>query len=392
MARIIKPKDRVTKAHIKIMTSPEFCMFSGVLSIGGVTFTKDIPTACTNGRDVFYNPDFIKTFGNKELVFLVLHENMHKVLQQLTLWNTLFKEDARLANIAADYVVNGQIKDADPNEQVAVMPKCALYDKKYKDMTTKQVFDLLKKNPPPMGGQGDKGETLDSHDWEGAEEMGKEEKKELQKQIDHALRQGEILRGKMSGNRHRGVDRLLQPKVNWREQLRDFITSVSKTKDMTSFKRPHRRFIGQDIYMPSMIGESIHKIIVAGDLSGSIDEQTERMFLTEIIKICEDLTPDTVELLWWDTAVQGHEIYSYGEYDTIFQRTKPKGGGGTTVGCVNQFIKDKRLTPDVVIIFTDGYVENDWGGAWTHPTLWAITERDMVSPHGKSIHVTSDNS
>ena len=63
------------------------------------------------------------------------------------------------------------------------------------------------------------------------------------------------------------------------------------------------------------------------------------------------------------------------------------GGGGTTVGCVNEYIKEERITPDVVIIFTDGYVENDWGGTWNYPTLWAITEKSMVSPHGKSIHV-----
>ncbi len=76
-----------------------------------------------------------------------------------------------------------------------------------------------------------------------------------------------------------------------------------------------------------------------------------------------------------------------GEYDTILERTKPKGGGGTRVGCVNKFIKDERLEPDVVIILTDGYVENDWGGDWKYPTLWAITEKRITSPHGKSIYI-----
>tara|TARA_R110000787_G_scaffold171222_1_gene283865 strand:+ start:1601 stop:2797 length:1197 start_codon:yes stop_codon:yes gene_type:complete len=396
MAKLTKPQDRLTKAHIRVMTSPEFCMFSGVLSIGDVTFTQDIPTACTNGRDVMYNPDFVDTLNDKELTFLVLHEAIHKAFQHMTMWKKLFKEDARLANMAADYVVNSSILEADPNSRRCELPEGALIDKRYNNMTTKQIFDLLKKNPPPQGGKGsssksgtgkDSGETLDSHDWEGAEKMSEEEKKTTQKQIDQALRQGEVIRGKMQGNVNRGVKELLEPQVNWREQLRDFVTTISRSKDETSFRRPHRRFIGQDIYMPSMVGNSINKIILAGDLSGSISKETERVFITEMIQVCKDVNPNSIDLLWWDSAVQGHETYLEGDYDTILQRTKPSGGGGTLVSCVNRFIEQKRLEPDVVIILTDGYVENDWGGHWNYPTLWAITDKRNVSPHGKSIYI-----
>ena len=399
MAKLTRPEDRVTKAHIRIMTSPEFCMFSGVLSIGDITFTKDIPTACTNGRDVMYNPDFIDTMNDKELTFVILHEAMHKVFQHMHMWIRLFKEDARLANISADYVVNSSILEADPHNKRCEMPKDALYDPKYNGMTTKQIFELLKKNPPPQRGQGGSGkspqcqgskgsqETLDSHDWEGAEKMSAEEKKRTQKQIDQALRQGEVIRGKMSGNVNRGVQELLEPQVNWRELLREFVVTVSRSKDETSFRRPHRRFIGQDIYMPSMIGNTINKVVIAGDLSGSISKETERTFLTEAIQVCKDVNPKSIDLIWWDSRVQGHEVYMEGEYDTILQRTKPSGGGGTTVGCVNKFIDSEHLEPDVIIILTDGYVEYDWGGDWKYPTLWAITEKRITSPHGKSIYI-----
>mgnify|MGYP003133667789 FL=1 len=399
MAKLTRPEDRVTKAHIRIMTSPEFCMFSGVLSIGDITFTKDIPTACTNGRDVMYNPDFIDTMNDKELTFVILHEAIHKVFQHMHMWIRLFKENARLANIAADYVVNSSILEADPHNKRCEMPKDALYDPKYNGMTTKQIFELLKKNPPPQRGQGGSGkspqcqgskgsqETLDSHDWEGAEKMSAEEKKRTQKQIDQALRQGEVIRGKMSGNVNRGVQELLEPQVNWRELLREFVVTVSRSKDETSFRRPHRRFIGQDIYMPSMVGNTINKVVIAGDLSGSISSETERMFLTEAIQVCKDVNPKSIDLIWWDSRVQGHEVYMEGEYDTILQRTKPSGGGGTTVGCVNKFIDSEHLEPDVIIILTDGYVEYDWGGDWKYPTLWAITEKRITSPHGKSIYI-----
>ena len=87
------PQDRVTKSHIAIMRSKEFCMFAGVLSIGDVKFTDELPTAATNGRDVIYNPQFVDTLTDKKLNFVVLHEALHKVYQHMHLWKKLWKQD-----------------------------------------------------------------------------------------------------------------------------------------------------------------------------------------------------------------------------------------------------------------------------------------------------------
>lgn len=376
-------EQRVTKAHIAIMRSKEFCMFAGVLSVGKVIFTEDIPTACTNGRDVIYNPKFINTLHDKELNFVVLHEALHKVFQHMFLWKKLWKENPQLANVAADYVVNNTIHEADQYGNVTMIPKEALFDKKYAGMTTRQVFDLLKKE----GGEGNGGGGHDSHDWEGAEGLSDDEVKETTKQIDQALRQGEIIRGKMQGNKNRTIDGLLEPKVNWREQLREFVNATCKNKDKTSWKRPHKRFLGQDIYMPSMIGESVGKLVVGIDTSGSIGDKELNEFLSEVVSICDDVSPSSIELIYWDYDVAGHETYNIGDYNGLVQTTKPKGGGGTRVGSLNQYIKEKRLEPEAIIILTDGYVENDWGGTWDYPTLWAITSRNITSIHGKSIYM-----
>ena len=378
-------EQRVTKSHIAIMRSKQFCMFAGVLSVGKVMFNEDIPTACTNGRDVIYNTDFIKTLDDKELNFVVLHEALHKAYQHMNLWKKLWKINPMVANMAADYVVNYAIHEADEQGEVTKRPDSALFDLKYKGMTTKQIFDEIMKDAEKNGGG--QGEGHDSHDWEGADSLSDEEKKEVAKQIDQALRQGEIIRGKMQGNKNRSVNEILEPKVNWREQLRDFVTATCKNKDKTSWKRPHKRFIGHDIYMPSMIGESIGQIVVGIDTSGSIGDKELNEFLTEVVSICDDVSPSSIELLYWDTCVAGHETYNQGDYHALVQTTKPAGGGGTTVGCVNQYIKDKRIQPEAIIILTDGYVENDFGGNWDYPTLWAITTKHITSPHGKTIHI-----
>ena len=378
-------EQRVTKSHIAIMRSKQFCMFAGVLSVGKVNFTKDLPTAATNGRDVMYNPDFIKTLDDKELNFVVLHEALHKAYQHMHLWKKLWKENPQLANIAADYVVNNSIIEADEHGEITSLPSSALYDKQYKGMTTKQIFDLLKQKGKGDG-EGDKA-GHDTHDWEGAESLSDEETKEVAKQIDQALRQGEIIRGKMQGNKNRSINEILEPKVNWREQLRDFVTATCKNKDRTSWKRPHKRFIGHDVYMPSMIGEAIGQVVIGIDTSGSIGDKELNEFLTEVVAICDDVSPSSIELLYWDTDVAGHETYNQGDYKGLVQSTKPAGGGGTHVGCVNQYIKDKRIQPEAIIILTDGYVEDDFGGNWDFPTLWAITTKHITSPHGKTIHI-----
>jgi len=377
-------EQRITKSHIAIMRSKQFCMFAGVLSVGKVSFTEDIPTACTNGRDVIYNPEFIKSLDDKELNFVVLHEALHKVYQHMHLWKKLWKDNPMLANMAADYVVNYAIYEADEQSDIAKRPDSALFDLAYKGMTTKQIFEILKKDSQYVKEQS----GHDTHDWEGAEQLSDEEVKETAKQIDQALRQGEIIRGKMQGNKNRSINELLEPKVNWREQLREFVNATCRNKDKTTWKRPHKRFLGQDIYMPSMIGESIGKVVVGIDTSGSIGDKELSEFLTEVVAICEDVSPSSIELLYWDTHVAGHETYNQGDYKALVQSTKPAGGGGTHVGCVNQYIKDKRIEPEAVIILTDGYVEDDWGGSWgCTPTLWAVTSRNNTSPHGKTIHI-----
>lgn len=380
------PQDRVTKSHIAIMRSKEFCLFSGILSIGDVNFQEDIPTAATNGRDVVYNPKFIDTLQSKELNFIVLHEAIHKAFQHMHLWKGLFKQNPMVANMAADYIVNQTIVNADPNSAITVMPSGALYDKRFEGWSTRQVFDTLIQENPDMNQE----YQLDVHDWDGAEKLDDDEVNKVKKQIDTALRQGEILRGKMGGNQSRAINDLLKPKVNWRHELRQFMNNICSTKDKSSWRRPHRRFVSQDIYMPSMIGESVGDLVIGIDTSGSIRQKDIQAFLSEVVNICEDVIPKTVHLLYWDYDVAGAEKYKQHEYGNMLKSTKPVGGGGTEVGCVNKYLDKHKIKPEAVLIFTDGYVEEDWGGTWKYPTLWVVTSKE-VSPHGKTINYEGED-
>ena len=229
------------------------------------------------------------------------------------------------------------------------------------------------------------GSGMDEHDWENASSMSNEEREQLARDIDQALRQGAILAGKMKGNVPREVTDALTSKVDWRDALRDFVTSFCQDKDESTWRRPSRRWIGEDIYMPSMIGESVGRIVVGIDMSGSIGPQEIGQFLGEVRTICESVKPEGIDLLYWDTEVCQHEKYDQDQLDNLLSSTKPKGGGGTDPQCIPDYMKAHKINAECAVILTDGYVSS-WGEGWSCPTLWGITTNE-VSGIGKTVHV-----
>jgi predicted metal-dependent peptidase len=395
MLPLDKAERRVKRAKITLMRNPHFALWSGILMVGKTTVSDDMPTACTNGRDEIYGREFVSSLDDKELAFVVLHENLHKAFRHLTIWKKLHEEDARLANMACDYVINLILVDTDPDEKCIAMPRkdgkvYGLLDRKYKGLHTKQVFDLLKQEQDEGGGGGS-GEGFDEHDWDGAQELPDEEKQELEREVDQALRQGQIAEkkfaGKRGGDMPRELSDLLTPKVDWRELLREFVTSTCNAKDASSWRRVNRRFIGSDIYLPTLIGETVGHILVGVDTSGSISQAELTRALTEINHIAETVRPEKVDLLYWGHKIAGHEQYDTCTLPNIVSSTKPRGGGGTDPNCVVQWMKENHAKPECVIMLTDGYV-NDWGN-WDVPVLWAITEGGTKTdaPVGKTIHM-----
>jgi len=408
---------KVQKAKITLMRDPRFALWSGILMVGRTSVVDNIPTACTNGRDERYGRKFVAMLKEPELNFVVLHENLHKAYRHLTTWKKLHDENHRLANAACDYVINLKLKDLDPSERVIAMPKWAdgelkgkpmgLVDEKYRGLNAKQVFDLLKDEQKGNGGGGgdDEGESaggdssgtgtgegFDDHDWDGAKEMTEEEKKVLEREIDQAIRQGVMAHQKIAGTGAGDLDRdlleLLEPKVDWREMLREFVKSTCSAKDTSSWRKVNRRFLSTGTYMPSLVGEKVGHMVIAVDTSGSVGQEELSGFLTEVKGIAEEVKPSQVDLIYWDSRVAAHEEYTENDVSNIINSTKPRGGGGTSPSCVSEYLKEKRIVPECVIMLTDGHVGSDWGRDWTAPVLWAIVGgNDCVADNGKTILV-----
>ena len=217
--------------------------------------------------------------------------------------------------------------------------------------------------------------------------MSAEDKAETERKIDEALRQGALLAGKVGSGGDRELQGLLEAKVRWQDALREYIQEQCAGSDYSTWKRPNRRYLGMDVYMPSGVSERVGDIVVAIDTSGSIGGEQIKQFLGEVDAIAQGVNPESVWVLYWDTQVCRAERYIGEDVRRIAESTKPAGGGGTAPSCVTAYMRDNHIKPKVAIVLTDGYVGNDWGGDWPSPVVWCVVGSKVTSPVGKTLHV-----
>lgn len=400
---MLTEEQRVKKGHIALMKHPETALWSGVMMMGTTAVIDDNITAYTDGVNKRYGRKFLQAIckTQEEVNGLILHENLHIGLRHMIHNIDLFREDRKLANMAADYVVNDMIVNL-KDKSIAKLPDGGCYDPKYCNMNMREVYRLLKEEQESGGKKqgnesgegesldGDSGYSFDEHDIDGegsAQDMTPEEAKALEARIDRAVREGALLAGRLGVELPRAVTELLEPMVDWREALREFVTSSCKGKDEYTWRKFNRRLLPNDMYLPTVEDESIGELVVAIDTSGSIGQAQINEFATELVSICETVTPDAVRVLWWDTMVHGEQLFT-DNFANIGSMLKPLGGGGTRVSCVSEYINRKDVKAEAVLVFTDGYVESepDWG--IQAPTLWLVTDNhSWYPPVGKKVTI-----
>ena len=448
----LTPQQGLTKAVVKVMGEPMYLPMTGIYMIGSREVDPNIPTACTNGRDEKYGVAMIEAISDANLRYIIIHEGKHKAYRHLKIWKVLYEKNARIANMACDYVINLEIEDEvkaimerkrkdgapDWNVPFAEMPTGdyqGLVDEKFRGMNAKQVVDILyqedkdddnegeggqggqhgqqkqTKSENEQGSEGDE-KTLpqegqpsapdttgsentavgfDDHDWEGAQDMSDQEKKDLEKAIDTAVRQGCMAASKSgAGGTVTALEALLKPQINWLDVLRDFMVSNCRGNDMSTYKTPNRRYIGAGYYFPSGISETVEILCVEIAMSGSIVIAEARRQLSEVVDIAKMVRPKELHVLYWDTKVARAEKYALEDLDDVVKKTQPTGGGGTDVTCVPQYLEEHKIKPNASIVFTDGYVW-EWG-TWDHPVLWCIVDNEGAMPdNGKVLHVSSED-
>lgn len=403
--------ERIVTCHIAIMKDDEFCLIGGTTQIGKTTVDKDVPTACTNGRDTKYGEAFVLGLSKKQLTYLIAHENLHKMLMHCVEYQAICEKYGQLANMAMDYVVNQMVEDLDGGRGFVERPldPAPLIDAKYKDKSFLEVLQDLVKNPPPEqpqqgkgGGKGKPG-VMDEHvqakeagageEGDGEDSLSAAEMKELKQAMQDAIAQGQIVREMMqqkrgaagSGGRVNGFE---QRTTDWKGPLRRFIQELSEGDEQSRFSPPNKRMLPLGIILPSHFSEAVGEIIIACDTSGSMTGVYPTVF-GEVARICQQVKPAKVRMLWWDTQIAGDQTFTEKDYDKIAKQLKPAGGGGTTVSVVADYIKEKKIKAKCVIYLTDGYLEQSYTTP-PIPCLWGVVDNTSWIPaKGKKIDIHS---
>ena len=335
-------------------------------------------TAATDGRHLFYNREFFGGLTTKQVEFVVAHEILHNVFDHM---GRNEGRDRQIFNIAADYCVNGQLIRDYIGEQP---PEIKIFhDPQHYNKSAEQVYDEIfeKYDDEQLKALG---QLLDDHiDWEkegeGRPAYSKDELKQIRDEIREATMQAANAAG--AGNTPANVQRMIkeltEPKMNWRELLRQQIQSTIKTD--YSFSRPNRKGWHTGAILPGMKFDETIDIAVSLDMSGSITDEMSMDFITELKGIMDEYKDYNIKLWCFDTKVYNEQDFDgYSGEDIL--NYEIMGGGGTDFMCNWEYMKEHDITPKKFIMFTDGYPWDSWGDDNYCDTLFIIHGNDKIVP------------
>ncbi len=173
----------------------------------------------------------------------------------------------------------------------------------------------------------------------------------------------------------------LRPQLDWRVLLQRFIENCNDG-DYT-WSSPNKRYISQNLYLPSRKEPRIPQMALAIDASGSVDKQSLSLFCSELESILENY--DTkLYILYHDVKVYKHERYSREDRPL---KLMPEGGGGTDYRHIPKYIEQEDIEPSCLIWFTD--FECDlFPEEPNYPLLWVSSKKKVKDPpFGEAIYL-----
>lgn len=386
----------LSKAKVKLMLKKDCAFFSTLILQSPVYWVTadEVPTAATDGINLFFNPDFFMSLDNEEKIFLLLHEIMHNVYD-----HGIRKgfRDHEIWNKAGDYVINDELI-----KRNFKMPKGGLHNVDYRDMSADAIYaDLMQKqdegkgtgpsNPwPDLQDPGQEGDG-DGNQGNGGNGIGgitkptaaqvEEHNKDLLASATQISQMSGDKQGTIPGELERHLEDLLNPKLPWTKILAKFLFSINKND--YSWRKPNRRFISQNIVMPSLHSEGIGRISFAIDTSGSVSVSDFNRFMSEIAYVFKNFQPKEINVMQFDHVLQGNDqCCSVRD----FMKLEFKGGGGTNIDPVLEVFKDDQKSK-ALIILTDGYLHQDIRLDPKKPVIWCIYDNPGFKPlFGTAIH------
>ena len=361
-------------------------------------------TAAVDGRNLYFNTQFFNALSNKEIEFVIAHEILHCVFDHL---ERREGRDPMIYNIAADYIVNNLLV----RDRIGQIPKLVdcFQDFKYENWSSEDVYDdIFNKYDEEELKQ--LGELLDEHiDWEsegagegegdksgkegdkpgkGRPSYSKDELKKIRDEIKESMINAAQSAG--AGNTPAGVQRMIkemtEPKMNWRQILRQQIQSTIKSD--FSFSRPSRKGQMSGAILPGMNFSNTIDICISIDMSGSIGNAQAKDFLGEVKGIMDEFPDYNIKIWCFDTKVYNEQDFTADNGENL-EDYEVMGGGGTDFDANWNYMKEHDINPKKFIMFTDGYPWNSWGDEDYCDTIFVIHshhDKNLEAPFGQTAH------
>jgi predicted metal-dependent peptidase len=360
-------------------------------------------TACTDGKQIMFDPMFWESLSLKERAFVMCHELFHIILMHPDRGYKL-KPNPQIWNIAIDAVVNSILVKGKVGEmpkdgikpnwcgdvELNLNGKILIIKEAHKKTAETVYWEIIKhlEDNPGNGGQGQgqgqgQGEDNQPQDGDGDQENQtgqgdgkggnqydiKQNGKEI-KPIDHHMQSeltpkevNEIKRSirrmlveaKMRGNMPSFMQEMLaeevKPKINWKAWIKSSLSPSFRVYN--SFVRPHRRSQAMGFTMPGPVKKGV-KATLAIDTSGSIGRAELSQFISEMKSIFKTFPTGATEIT---LLLHTTDVYSEKKLKTI-QDTKniDYASGGTSH--IEVFERAEKNGAKILICLTDG--ETDW--------------------------------
>lgn len=313
-------------------------------------------TAATDGRAIYYAPEFVATLTHGHLVGLLAHEVLHPALGHTSRRNG---REPRRWNVACDYPINSMVLAAGMQ-----LPPDGCVDSELGALSAEEVYDRL---PEGAGGGAPRAGWCD-------DAPDAESEAEWQVAVAQAVKAARAM-GKAPAFAEQLLGDMLAPKLDSRAVLRRFATERARTD--YSWARPSRRHLANGLILPGLHSLQMGAIAVAIDTSGSVSGDGLQAFAAELRGIHEDTRPALLIVYYCDARV--HRVDEFTPDDRL--ELHSVGGGGTDFRPVFDAIDARGEPPACLIYLTDGYGTFP-DVAPEYPVLW-VMNTDASAPFGE---------
>lgn len=362
--------NKITKARTAMLIDQPF--FGTLAMRLDMVQDPSIPTLNVDGKTMRYNPEFINKLSSSLAKSAVAHEVMHCVLDHVGAAGRGVGLSPRRWNHAADYVDNAILKEAGFE-----LGEGWLYDPQFAGMTAEHIYKLIPEPPPGGPGAGNGGPQDEILPGQKDPAMAAQDAVEWKVATGQAAAVAKAA-GKLPEVLEQWIEKVLENKVDWAAELRNFITQAAKND--YSWARPNRKMLAVGHYLPGLYSETMGSVLICADESGSVDAAITAAFGAEIEAIKQDLRPEKIVLAHFDSQVGKVEEFSP---DDPFEMVR-FCGGGTDFRPIFDPADDMERPPTCAVVLTD--LEGPFGAPPDFPVLW-VTINKKVAPWGTTLHI-----